>query len=594
MSSFWKSVVATVLGLIIFVTIVSLVCCAGVVGSISSTSSAPSIKSNSVLVFNLNGMVDERGVSSPFSEIFGEEAGVLGLNDIISAIKKAKDNDDIKGIYMQFGAYSPDSWATNQEIRKALVDFRKSGKWIVSYADTYTQGAYYLASAGDKILLNPEGMVDWHGIGSNPMYLKDLMAKFGVKMQLAKVGTYKSAPEMFVADKMSDANREQTMAYITGIWNQVVNDVSASRKISPEQLNEYADRLITFDDPKDVLKTKMIDKLVYADEVKKEIKQLLGLDDDESINQVTMATINSLETDESGDEIAVYYAYGDIVQSSTEQNILGGGQNMIVGEDLVSDFADLAADDDVKAVVIRVNSGGGSAYASEQIWRAIELLKKKKPVVISMGGMAASGGYYMSCNSDWIVAEPTTITGSIGIFGMFPDFSELMTQKLGIKYDEVKTNKNSTFGNSFVRPFNSEEMAMLEKYVQRGYETFIKRVGDGRKMTRQQVDSIGQGHVYTAADAMKIKLVDELGGLDEALKKAASLAKLDKYQRKEYPAQKEWYEDLLNNTKTNSNTLLDDKMRATLGELYQPFMLMKSIRNQDAIQARIPYVLNIN
>ena len=593
MSNFWKSVVATILGLIIFVSIVSLVCCAGVVGSLSSSSSSPSISSNSVLVMNMNGMVEERGIDNPLSEIFGNGITIMGLNDIVNAINKAKDNDDIKGIYMQFGAYMPDSWATNQAIRRALADFRKSGKWIISYADTYTQGAYYLASVGDKIFLNPEGMIDWHGIGSNPMYLKDLMAKFGIKMQLAKVGTYKSAPEMFVADKMSDANREQTMAYMTSIWNQVLTDVSESRKISTEQLNEYADRLITFDDPKDVLKTKMIDKLTYADEVKTEIKKLLGLDEDESINQVSIASLNNLETDESGDEIAVYYAFGDIVQTNAEQSITSGGQNMIVGEDLVSDFAALAADDNVKAVVIRVNSGGGSAYASEQIWRAIEMLKKKKPVVISMGGMAASGGYYMSCNSNWIVAESTTITGSIGIFGMFPDFSELMTQKLGIKFDEVKTNKNSTFGSSMSRPFNADEMAMIEKYVQRGYETFIKRVGDGRKMTREQVDSIGQGHVYTAADAKKLRLVDEIGGLDAALKKAASLAKLDKYHACDYPAQKQWYEDLLQQVSDNSNTVLDDKLKATLGELYQPMMLIKSIKNQDALQARIPYIINM-
>lgn len=592
MSSFWKSVLATILGIIILVAITSLVCCVGIVGSLASGSAAPSIESNSVMVLNLNGTLTERSDANPLNMIMGE-GSALGLDDIVSSIKNAKDNEDIKGIFIQVGAFSPDSWASTQAIHDALSDFKKSGKWIVTYADNYDQASYYLATAGTSIYLNPNGMLDWHGIGSQPMLLKDMLAKFGIKVQLAKVGTYKSAPETFVADKMSDANREQITDYINSIWGKVLADVSKSRNVSVDSLNAYADQLITFSDQKEYVKMKLIDKLLYADEVQAEIKKLLKIDADDEINQVDYLTLNNLEVDESGDEIAVYYAFGDIVQTETESSLLGGGGEMIVGEKVVKDLAQLAKDNSVKAVVIRVNSGGGSAYASEQIWRAVELLKKEKPVVVSMGGMAASGGYYMSCGSNWIVAEPTTLTGSIGIFGMFPDFSELVTQKLGVKFEEVKTNKNSTFGNLMARSFNDEEMAMLDNYIQRGYELFLKRVGGGRNMQRDAVDSIAQGHVYTGERAIQLKLIDQLGSLDDAIAKAAKLAKVNEYYTTAYPAPKEWYEDLFDQT-MGSGTILDEQMQATLGELYSPFMMIKNIKNQSAVQARIPYIINFN
>lgn len=592
MSSFWKSVLATILGIIILVAVTSLVCCVGVVGSIASGSAAPSIKSNSVMVLNLNGTLTERSSENPMDLFMGNGTSI-GLDVVLNSIKKAKGNDDIDGIYIEVGAFSPDSWASVQAIHDALADFKKSGKWIVSYADNYDQASYYLATAGTSIFLNPNGSLDWHGIGSQPMLLKDMLAKFGVKVQLAKVGTYKSAPEMFVADKMSDANREQITDYITSIWNHVLADVSKSRKISVDSLNAYADNLITFADQHDYISKKLIDKLLYADEAVKEIKKMLGIDEDDDINQVAYTDVNNLESDDEGDEIAVYYAYGDIVQTETESSLLGGGGEMIVGANVVKDLASLANDENIKAVVIRVNSGGGSAYASEQIWRAVEQLKKEKPVVVSMGGMAASGGYYMSCNSNWIVAEPTTLTGSIGIFGMFPDFSELVTQKLGVKFEEVKTNKNSTFGNLMARSFNEEEMSMLDKYIQRGYELFLKRVGGGRGMTRDQVDSIAQGHVYTGERAIQLKLVDQLGTLDDAVAKAAKLAKIDEYYTSDYPAQKEWFETLFDKA-NGSNTILDEQMQSTLGEFYSPFMMIRNIRNQSAVQARLPYVMNMN
>ncbi|MBQ0063140.1 MAG: signal peptide peptidase SppA [Prevotella sp.] len=602
MKQFFKYVLATMLGIFAFGLILVIF---GIITLITSaiTASDNSIKDNSVFVLNLKGMIDERIEEDPLTMLMGGSTTEQeGLDKILFAIDKAKTEDNIKGIYIEAGAsFAPDSWATSQAIRKALVDFKKSGKWIVSYGDTYSQAAYYIASVADEIMLNPQGEIDWHGIGGYQMFLKDLLAKVGIKMQLAKVGTYKSAPEMFVADRMSDANRAQTEAYINNIWRNVLNEVSASRHISVEKLNEYADNYTMFDDQKTFVERRLVDKLVYADQAKERIKKRLGTADEESLsalfgeefNQASVSDLNALEADDSGDEIAIYYAYGDIVQTSGEGIVMGGGHE-IVAQDVCKDIEKLAKDDDVKAVVLRINSGGGSAYASEQLWRSIELLKKEKPVVVSMGGMAASGGYYMSCNSNWIVAEPTTLTGSIGIFGMFPDLSELFTQKLGIKFDEVKTNKNTTFGNLQARPINPEEMAMVERYVQRGYQLFIKRVGEGRKMTTEQVDAIGQGHVYTAEDALKIKLVDELGGLKEATKKAAKLAKLKKYHTVSYPEPTDWLTQLINSQTNKNNTILDSKMREELGDVYEPLKIIKTIRNQDRIQARIPYIIKVN
>ena len=601
MKKFFKYVFATVVGIFVFGIILFLFGLFTIVSSVLSGEDNP-IKDNSVLVIDLNGTLDERVEENPFAEFMGGTVlSQTGLDDMLNAIEKAKKNDDIKGIFIQAGVFAPDSWASAQAVRKALTDFRKCGKWIVSYGDTYSQPAYYIASCADEILLNPNGEIDWHGIGGNPMFIKDLLAKVGIKMQLAKVGTYKSAPEMFVADKMSDANREQTMAYMTSIWNNILKDVSKSRNIVVDSLNVYADGYTLFDDQKTLVKRHLVDRLAYADEAKADImkrlgikggNKILGVLGGDEINQVTVSDLKTVDDNDSGEEIAVYYAFGDIVQTS-EQGMLGGGSHQIVAQDVCKDLERLAADENVKAVVLRINSGGGSAYASEQLWRSIELLKKQKPVVVSMGGMAASGGYYMSCNSNWIVAEPTTVTGSIGIFGMFPDFSELYTQKLGIKFDEVKTNKNATFGNTTVRPINDEEMAMLERYVQRGYQLFIKRVGDGRHMTTAQVDAIGQGHVYTAEDALKIKLVDELGGLDAAISKAAKLAKVKKYHRVAYPEPADWLTQLLESTTGKGNGVLDSKIRSEFGELYEPIMFVKTIKNQDRMQARIPFIMEV-
>ena len=588
MKDFLKYMSATVVGIIVFsvlVTALSIMC---LVGMVASESSSKNVSDNSVLVINLNGTMTERSDEDIMSLINSTEIKCLGLDDVISAIEKAKANDNIKGIYIEAGMFSADSYASLQAVRRKLLEFKKSGKWIVAYGDIYTQSTYYLSSVANKVLLNPSGQIDWRGMAAQPMFFKDVMEKFGVKMQLSKVGTYKSAPEMFTADKMSEPNREQITVYINGLWQNICQGVSESRGISIDKLNAYADGLFTFSDPKDYVSAKFVDKLTYTDGIKKEINALLKNEADEDINTITLADMATVKAPKKkGEEIAVYYAYGDIVDEAG--SAISQGHN-IVGKDVCKDLQDLMNDDDVKAVVLRVNSGGGSAYASEQIWHYVEMLKQKKPVVVSMGGMAASGGYYISSGANWIVAEPTTLTGSLGIFGMFPDFSGLLTQKLGVKFDEVKTNKFSAFG-TMARPFNEEEMNYLNKYIERGYALFRSRVAQGRKMKVEEVETIAQGRVWLGQDAFKNKLVDELGGLDKAVAKAAQLAKLKEYHTAAYPSKSSLFEQFAN--KLNGDSYIDNHMRMTLGEYYEPFMMIKTINKQNAIQAKVPFVLNI-
>lgn len=589
MKDFIKYVFATVTGIIVFSLVMGILFVISLVGLAASSASSVPVEENSVFTLMLSGQVNERAEEDIMALVSGQVSENLGLDDILASIKKAKDNEDIKGIYLESGLFSIDTPASAHAIRVALLDFKKSGKWIIAYGDSYTQTAYYICSAADKVYLNPQGMVDWHGLAANPMFLKDLLAKFGVKYQLCKVGKYKSAPEMMTADGMSEPNREQVTAYMTGIWKVMLKDVAASRKIPVDSLNAYADRFITLANQPDLVKIKLIDKLMYTDEVKGEIKKLLKIDADDHIKQLTLSDmINVKGKKENGEKIAVYYAYGDIVDSETGSALQQ--EHSIVATEVCKDLEKLAEDDDVKAVVLRVNSPGGSAYASEQIWHAVMNLKAKKPVVVSMGGYAASGGYYISCAANYIYSEPTTITGSIGIFGMFPDVSGLLTDKLGIKFDEVKTNKHAAFG-TIARPFNEEEMALLDQYIGRGYELFRKRVADGRKLSVEAVEEIAQGRVWLGNDALGIKLVDAIGSLDDAVKKAAQLAKLDEYHTASYPAPADWMDQILNTT--NKNSYLDEQMRATLGEYYEPFNYMKGINRQSAIQARLPYFLHI-
>lgn len=591
MKDFIKYVGATITGIVMLSVIVGILGVISLVGLAASTASTVQVKDGSVFTLVLKNNIDERGTDNPIGFLNGSDTTIDGLNDIISAIHKAKDNENIKGIYIQADGMATDSPASLHAIREALLDFKKSGKWIISYSDGYSQSEYYLCSVADQILLNPQGQIGWHGLAAEPVFYKDLLAKFGVKFELCKVGKYKSAPEQVTADGMSEANREQVTAYVTGIWKVMLKDVSASRKISTDSLNAYADRFMDLADAQELIKLRLIDKTMYADEVKNVIKKRLDIDTDTDIPQLSLGDMLNVEDKKNrGDKVAVYYAYGDIVDEDNSNPM--NPQTCIVGKDMCKDLEELADDDDVKAVVLRVNSPGGSAYASEQIWHAVTKLKAKKPVVVSMGGYAASGGYYISCAANYIYSDPTTITGSIGIFGMFLNYSELMKDKLGIKFDEVKTNKHANFGTRS-RFFNAEEMAILDKYIGKGYELFRKRVADGRKMSVAQVEQIAQGRVWLGNDALKIHLVDGIGSLDDAVKKAAQLAKLDEYYASEYQTPSSWYETLLASASGNSGSYLDEQMQATFGELYEPLRYIKQMENMSKIQARLPYFLTI-
>ena len=591
MKDFIKYVGATITGIVMLSVIVGILGVISLVGLAASTASTVQVKDGSVFTLALKNNIDERGTDNPIGFLNGSDTTIDGLNDIISAIHKAKDNENIKGIYIQADGMATDSPASLHAIREALLDFKKSGKWIISYSDGYSQSEYYLCSVADQILLNPQGQIGWHGLAAEPVFYKDLLAKFGVKFELCKVGKYKSAPEQVTADGMSEANREQVTAYVTGIWKVMLKDVSASRKISTDSLNAYADRFMDLADAQELIKLRLIDKTMYADEVKNVIKKRLDIDTDTDIPQLSLGDMLNVEDKKNrGDKVAVYYAYGDIVDEDNSNPM--NPQTCIVGKDMCKDLEELADDDDVKAVVLRVNSPGGSAYASEQIWHAVTKLKAKKPVVVSMGGYAASGGYYISCAANYIYSDPTTITGSIGIFGMFLNYSELMKDKLGIKFDEVKTNKHANFGTRS-RFFNAEEMAILDKYIGKGYELFRKRVADGRKMSVAQVEQIAQGRVWLGNDALKIHLVDGIGSLDDAVKKAAQLAKLDEYYASEYQTPSSWYETLLASASGNSGSYLDEQMQATFGELYEPLRYIKQVENMSKIQARLPYFLTI-
>lgn len=591
MKDFIKNVLATMVGMFGFFIVMGVIGMMSIIGMIASGNAAQNVEKNSVFVLNLSGTISEQGSENPLSMFTGDNSLNSGLNDILSSIKKAKANDDIKGIYIEAGALMT-NYATLQEIRNALADFRKSGKWIVAYGDFYTQGAYYVASVANKVYINPKGAIDWHGIRAQTMFYKDFMAKFGVKWEVVKVGTFKSATETFTEEKMSDANRLQTKTFIDGTWRNVCDAVSKSRGISVDSLNSYADSYLALQATETLVKAKMVDGMMYGDQVKDAVKKMMKLDKDDNISQLTLNDMLNVKGGKAeGSEIAVYYAEGDIVQDPKAATMFGNN-NYIASRKVCKDLEDLMNDDDVKAVVVRINSGGGDAYASEQMWHQMSELRKVKPVVVSMGDYAASGAYYMSAPASWIVAQPNTLTGSIGIFAVIPDLSGLVTTKLGVRFDEVKTNRNSTFGNLMARPFNAEEKAMLQASVNRGYSLFRQRVADGRRLPVESVEKIAQGRVWLATDALNIKLVDQLGGIDDAVKKAAELAKLKDYYTSDYPAAASWMDAMLNSM-SSSGTYLDEQLRQTLGDFYQPFTMLRSIDKREAIQARIPYAISI-
>jgi len=592
MKSFLKYTLATIVGLIIFSFIAGIIFIGIVAGMAGSGSSPASLKDNSVFVLKLDGLIQERSEEGdPLDMLLNQnDMEALGLDDIVASISKAEKEDNIKGIYLEGGTANFDSPATAQQIRDALKAFKKSGKWIVAFADQYTQSAYYVASVADSVFLNKTGMIELKGIGGKREFMTGLYEKIGLKYQAVRVGKYKSAVERVTRKDMSAESREQTNAYQQGIWQYWLKDIADSRKVTASQIDQMvSDSILAFANPKDYLTGKLVDRLMYPDEVKQVIKRKLGTKDD--INQLMLSDIKALPSkdEEKGDKVAIYYAYGEIIDSQTS---LFSMEHSIIGKNTVDDLNKLAKDDDVKAVVMRVNSPGGSAIASEQIWRAVKQLKAKKPVVVSMGGLAASGGYMISAAANYIYAEPTTITGSIGIFGLVPNFSEMATDKLGITFDGTKTNRYTDFEeNLFFSKDNAEEIRFMQTYVDRGYETFLSIVADGRKMSRDQVHKIAQGRVWLATDALPIKLVDKLGSLDEAVKKAAELAKLSEYHTVNFPEPKAWYEELLDNNDKHG-TYLDAELREVLGDLYQPVLDMRRDMQRNHLQARLPFLLN--
>lgn len=588
MKDFIKYTMATIVGIVlcsIIMTIISIVSIAGMAASEGMT--AP-IGDKSILRISLQGSIEEQAAEDPLTLLTGGEMQNIGLDEALEALEKAKDNDKILGIYLEGGALSATP-ATLTELRHALVDFKKSGKFIYAYADTYTRAAYYLCSVADKVNLNAKGMLDWSGLASQPMFYKDVLEKVGVKMQVFKVGTYKSAVEPYICTEMSDANREQVTSYLTSIWNNMLADVAASRKMKVDALNALADSMTVLSAPENAVKGGLIDNLCYISDVKADLKKLAEIDEDDDLKFVSITDVAKSETLKSkiSEEVAVYYAYGDIVDDVAA----GYSQNhQIVAKQVTQDLQKLREDKDVKAVVLRVNSGGGSAYASEQIWHEVKLLREKKPVVVSMGGLAASGGYYISCAANKIYAEPTTLTGSIGIFGMIPDMSELMTQKIGLKFDVVKTNAMSDLG-AMGRPFNEAEANLMQNHINEGYELFTGRVAEGRKIAQDSVKVIAEGRVWTGEQGLKIGLVDKLGDLNDAIAAAAKLAKMEKYSIGRYPEPEPWYTQLLNKEKSS---YLESEMRAMLGEYYTAFSTIRTIGKQNPIQARIPYDPNIH
>ncbi|HEY9542839.1 signal peptide peptidase SppA [Prevotella sp.] len=587
MKDFFKHVFATMVGLFLFGFLMTILAIFVLVGILSTSKTTTNITDNSVLVLNLEGEMTERTEQNFMNELNGISG--MSFEAYQRAIRNATDNDKIKGIFIQANGLGAEM-AHLEELHQALADFKKSGKWIIAYGESMSQASYYLSSLADKIYLNPSGELTWVGLGGEMRYVKHTLDKIGIREVPVKVGKYKSAVEIYTEDKMSDANREQTERYLNGWWNKIVTDVAASRKISKDSLNAYADRLITLEDQQQLVKTRMIDGLLYNDQTKAVVAKMLGQDKDDEINQVAVSDLQEEPVDGLSDKIAVYTASGEIVDNATPQSLFNGG-SQIVGDDFCKNMRDLADDENVKAVVLRINSGGGSAYASEQMWHQIMELKKKKPVVVSMSGAAASGGYYISSAANYIVSDANTITGSIGIFGIVEDRSKLYTQILGMKFDEVKTNRNSVM-SADGRFLTDEQFTLLQRSVERGYHLFKKRVAEGRHMTMEQVEAIAQGHVYLGSDALRIRLVDALGNLDTAVKKAAQLAKLDDYSVTRYPEEQGLMEQLLN-IDDSMDSYLNGKLKLLLGDMYEPLKMKHDLETMDRIQARLPFYLSI-
>ena len=587
MKDFFKFTLATVTGIILSSVLLFFLSILIFFSMLASSESETRVSENSIMMLKLNGTLTERSQSTPFDFLLKDISNSYGLDDILSSIQKAKENEHIKGIYIEAGLLEG-GISSIEEIRNALAEFKKSGKFIVAYGDTYSQGLYYLSSVADKVLLNPQGMIEWKGLASTPIFYKDLLEKVGVEMQIFKVGTYKSAVEPWISNEMSEANREQISTYLADTWGKITSDVATSRNISSEELNTLADKMLMFHPAEESVKCGLADTLIYKNDVRDYLKNMMGLDKEDGLSVLGLQDMinvkKNVPKDKSGNIVAVYYLEGTITAGT-----LSTGENEIDSEKVIKDLRKLQKDEDVKAVVLRINSPGGSAYGSEQIWYAISQLKKEKPVVVSMGDYAASGGYYIACNADTIIAEPTTLTGSIGIFGMVPNAKEL-TDKIGIHFDVVKTNQYADFG-MLTRPMSDGEKNLMQTYVNQGYDLFLTRCAEGRQMPKEEINKIGQGHIWSGVTAQKIGLVDELGGLDKASERATTKAQIDTYTRVNYPAKAGVRESLISTTP-------DNYIKARLGrskvkDLYEQFNILEKMQENDRIQARIPFDINI-
>ena len=591
MKDFLKFTLATVTGIILSSIVLFIIGMVTLFGIVSTADTETIVKKNSVMMLDLNGVLVERTQESPLgilSQLFSDDSNTYGLDDILSSIKKAKENENIKGIYLQASMLGT-SYASLQEIRNALLDFKESGKFIIAYGDSYTQGLYYLSSVADKVLLNPKGMIEWKGIASAPLFYKDLLQKIGVEMQVFKVGTYKSAVEPFISREMSPAKREQVTAFINSIWGEVTQGVSASRSLPVDSLNALADRMLMFYPAEESVQCGLADTLIYRNDVRNYLKQWAELKEDDRLPILGLSDMINVKKntpkDKSGNIVAVYYASGEI----TDYSGSSASEEGIVGTKVIRDLRKLKENDDVKVVVLRVNSPGGSAFASEQICHAVKELKTKKPVIVSMGDYAASGGYYMSCMADTIVAEPTTLTGSIGVFGMIPNLKGL-SEKVGLTFDVVKTNKFADLG-VIMRPFNQDEKALIQMSVAQSYDTFISRCAEGRHMTKEAIEKVGEGRVWTGEMAKELGLVDVLGGIDTALEIAVRKAGIEGYTVVSYPAKQDLLSSLLDTKPTNY--VESQILKSKLGEYYQQFGMLKNLKERSMIQARIPFELNI-
>ncbi len=580
---FWRIVLGSMVGFILAIIIISVFYTLFMIGILSSVSSSDktAVANNSVLKLDLSQQISERAVDMPF-DLSNYGYSQLGLNNILDAINYAAGDPKIKGIYINSSNVGA-SPASTKEIRDALLEFKKSGKFIYAYSDHYGQNGYYIASTADKVLLNPTGSIDLRGYAFQIMFYKGLLDKLDVDMQIIRHGQFKSAVEPYMLDKMSEANRKQMDALGKALWDCIVTDMATSRKISVDSLNYFADNL-SATLANDALAHHLVDQLAYASDAEDLLRAKLNISDKENIQFVTVNKYkSSIPTPKAlNDRIAVVYAVGNISDGKGDNN------TGIYSETFIKSFRKAYTSDKVKAIVLRVNSPGGSAMASENIWHEIEAAKKAgKIIVTSMGDYAASGGYYISCNSDYIYAQPNTLTGSIGVFGIIPSFQNTLKSNLGITVDVAKTHQHADYATG-LRALDQNELDVMQQSVENTYSTFLTRVATGRKMTTAQVDSIGQGRVWAGADAIKIGLVDQLGSLNDAINKAAQLANIQNYSVEYYPKQKSWYEMIFDNM---NNT--ESKMAAKLGKLYFTYQGVEQILNMEGVQARLPMEISI-